>query len=151
LIFYDNGNSEAKDEALKKHCESHQPTVLVAQSMQEGLDLHDGLSRFQVILKIPFPYLGDEYVKQRKKLNPPWFEWQTALKLMQASGRSVRSERDWAYTYVLDRDFARFVKRADAILPRWWKDAINWEPRKNPPKKPAGSVGDQGSASAKNG
>jgi hypothetical protein len=60
LIFYDNGDTEAKDEALRKHCESAQPTVLVAQSMQEGLNLRDDLSRFQAILKIPFPYLGDE-------------------------------------------------------------------------------------------
>jgi ATP-dependent DNA helicase DinG len=81
LIFYDYGNSEVKDEALKKHRESLLPTVLVAQSMQEGLDLHHGLSRFQVILVIPFPYLGNEYIKQRKMLNPGWYEWQTALRV----------------------------------------------------------------------
>ncbi len=149
LIFYDNGDTEAKDGALRKHCESAQPTVLVAQSMQEGLNLRDDLSRFQAILKIPFPYLSDEYVKEKKRLHPGWYVWQTALKLMQASGRSVRSQEDWAYTYVFDQDFAGFVKRAHAILPRWWKNAINWEPRKNPPKKPAASVKDKGSLSAK--
>jgi ATP-dependent DNA helicase DinG len=149
LIFYDNGNSQARDQALNKHCANHEPTVLVAQSMQEGLDLRDSLSRFQIILKVPFPFLGDEYIKRKKNLNRGWYDWQTALKLMQASGRSIRSGEDWAYTYVLDQDFAPFVKRAYAILPRWWKDAINWEPRKNLPKKPAGSVKNQTSIDAK--
>jgi ATP-dependent DNA helicase DinG len=117
LIFYDNGDSEEKEKALRRHCETKEPTVLVAQSMHEGLDLKGELSRFQVILKVPYPYLGDRYVQKRNTLNPAWFTWQTALKLVQASGRSIRSEDDWAWTYVFDSDFKTFIKRAKAILP----------------------------------
>lgn len=140
LIYYDNGDSKEKEEALKRHCESREPTVLVAQSMQEGLDLSGELSRFQVILKVPYPYLGDRYVQERNKRSPAWFTWQTALRLVQASGRSIRSEDDWAWTYVFDSDFKTLVGRAKAILPKWWVEAINWQPVKSSLKRPAGSL-----------
>ena len=35
--------------------------------MQEGVDLKGDCSRFQVICKIPYPYLGDKWVKARMK------------------------------------------------------------------------------------
>lgn len=140
LIYYGNGDSDEKQEALRRHCESKEPTVLVAQSMHEGLDLRGELSRFQVILKVPYPYLGDLYVQKRNKLNPGWFTWQTALKLVQASGRSIRSEDDWAWTYVLDSDFKTLIARARAILPKWWVEAINWQPVRTSLKMPAGSL-----------
>jgi Helicase C-terminal domain len=63
------------------------------------------------------------------KLDPAWYQWRTALTLVQATGRSVRSSSDYAITYILDADFARFIAKNRKCLPRWWLDAI--ELRKN--------------------
>jgi Rad3-related DNA helicase len=126
LITYDD--SKDRERALEAHRSSPLPTVLLSPGMSEGLDLKDDLSRFQVICKIPYPYL-DEYTKSRMKLDPAWYQWRTALTLVQATGRSVRSSSDYAITYILDADFARFIAKNRKCLPRWWLDAI--ELRKN--------------------
>jgi ATP-dependent DNA helicase DinG len=131
LLTYEG--SEEKDATIVSHSESAEPTVLLAQGMAEGLDLKDDLSRFQVILKVPYPYLGNKYIKERMEIDYAWFIWLTALKLIQSTGRSIRSRDDYAETYVLDSDFKTFVGRARNILPQWWYESIVWEPKKKLP------------------
>jgi ATP-dependent DNA helicase DinG len=45
-----------RDEIIAKHVK---PTVLISPSLYMGLDLKDDLTRFQIIIKVPYPYLGD--------------------------------------------------------------------------------------------
>lgn len=120
-------DSNGRDEALEKHIASPYPTVLLTPSMTEGIDLYDELSRWQVICKIPYPYLGDPQVARRKDLDPAWYDWRTCLTVVQAYGRSVRSRDDFAVTYVLDADFPAFVKRQQRRLPGWFLEAITSE------------------------
>jgi ATP-dependent DNA helicase DinG len=116
--------SDGREAALDKHTRSIQPTVLLTPSMTEGIDLADDLSRWQVICKIPYPYLGDPQVAKRKDIDAAWYDWKTCLTVVQAYGRSIRSADDYAVTYVLDADFATFVKRQEKRLPRWFLEAI---------------------------
>lgn len=104
-IFHDDTN---RDAALQHHLTSHKPTVLFSPSMIEGIDLKDNLSRFQIICKIPFPNFYDPWVKKRTERDPRWYAWITAAKIAQAVGRSVRNERDWAETYILDACWEKF-------------------------------------------
>ncbi|MGB6594556.1 MAG: helicase C-terminal domain-containing protein [Candidatus Nitrosopolaris sp.] len=53
-----------------------------------------------------------------------WYIWQTALKLVQGYGRSIRSKEDWAKTYVLDSAFGLFLEKNKNILPDWFTQAI---------------------------
>ena len=87
---------------------SKEATVLLSPSMTEGVDLKEDLSRFQIICKVPFPYLGDKLV--RKKMNKWywWYDLQTAKTIIQSVGRSIRSESDSAVTYILDSSWERF-------------------------------------------
>jgi Rad3-related DNA helicase len=48
-----------RDEVITKHVNSTEPTVLISPSLYMGLDLKDDRSRFQIIIKVPYPYLGD--------------------------------------------------------------------------------------------
>jgi len=89
-----------------------------------GLDLKDDLSRFQIIAKVPYPDLGDRWTDAKRKASKQWYTWQTALRLVQGYGRSVRSKDDWAKTYVLDSGFENFVKKNKNILPDWFTEAI---------------------------
>jgi ATP-dependent DNA helicase DinG len=89
-----------------------------------GLDLKDDLSRFQIIIKVPYPYLGDRWIDAKRKLSRQWYIWQTGLRLIQGYGRSVRSKQDWAKTYVLDSAFAPFVRKNGNIFPDWFTQAI---------------------------
>ena len=58
-------NSENRDKVLWRHINSKEPTVLISPSMSEGVDLKDDAGRFQIICKIPYPYLGDKLVRKR--------------------------------------------------------------------------------------
>ena len=118
-------SSDGRDAALDKHVTSRDPTVLLTPSMTEGIDLADDLSRWQVICKIPYPYLGDPQVKRRKELDAPWYDWRTCLTVVQAYGRSVRSSDDFAVTYILDADFPAFLKRQRKRLPGWFLEAVH--------------------------
>ena len=118
-------SSDGRDAALEKHTTSRDPTVLLTPSMTEGIDLADDLSRWQVICKIPYPYLGDPQVKRRKEIDAAWYDWRTCLTVVQAYGRSVRSADDFAVTYVLDADFPAFLKRQKKRLPGWFLEAVH--------------------------
>jgi ATP-dependent DNA helicase DinG len=113
-----------RDEVIKEHSESKKPTVLISPSLHTGLDLKDHLSRFQIITKVPYPNIADKWTSEKRKINKEWYYWQTALRLVQAYGRSIRSKDDWAKTYVLDSAFNYFVKVNHNILPKWFHSAI---------------------------
>jgi ATP-dependent DNA helicase DinG len=91
------------------------PTVLISPSLHTGLDLKDELSRFQIITKVRYPNKSDRWTNAKRNKDTEWYYWQTALKLIQAYGRSVRSKDDWAKTYILDSAFGYFVKRNKSV------------------------------------
>lgn len=109
---------------MEQHVSNDSPTVLLSPSMTEGVDLKEDASRFQVIVKMPFPYLGDVITKKRMEIYKGYYDMQTALTLVQAYGRSVRSESDWAHTYILDGQFINFFNRAHHMFPSWFREAI---------------------------
>jgi ATP-dependent DNA helicase DinG len=124
IITHDSTKG-SREAAQAQHIASAQPTVLISPSMTEGLDLKEELSRFQIICKVPYPAL-DPYTRARKDRDAGWYQWQTALKLVQATGRSVRSKTDKAHTYILDSDFAKFIQMNNRRLPKYWVDSIIW-------------------------
>jgi ATP-dependent DNA helicase DinG len=130
VITHGPGGAEA---AIERHRNAADFTVLCSPAMTEGIDLHDDLSRFQVIVKVPYPNIQDPYVAQRKTLDRRWYVWQTAVKLIQATGRSVRSAKDFADTYIVDSDFAQFRERNPGLLPDWWLEAVFDVEERKPP------------------
>lgn len=118
-----HADSASKESMLRMH-EGSKDSVIVSPSMHEGWDGKDDLSRFQVLLKMPFPSLGDAAVKTRMERDDRWYANLVAQKLMQFSGRSVRSETDYAATYILDGAFKSWYHRWKKIIPQYWKDAV---------------------------
>lgn len=121
FLLHDSSN---RIEVYNFHLNSTNPTILLSPSFTEGIDLVDELSRFQIIVKVPYPYLGDEFIKEKMKRVPGWYEWETCRTIIQASGRSVRNNTDYCITYILDSDFDRFYKNNSHLFPTWYKDAI---------------------------
>ena len=116
--------SENRDEVLKKHERSKKPSVLLSPSMSEGVDLKGELSRFQIIVKIPYPYLGDPLVRKRMNKWDDWYPLQTAKLIVQSAGRSIRSSDDSAVTYILDQDWNRFYNKNSNIFPRSFRESL---------------------------
>lgn len=114
----------------EKHLKSHSPTILVSSSMIDGVDLYGDLSKFQVIVKLPFLSLGDRRVSLKTKTYNGWYLTQTWMRLIQSSGRSIRSEEDVADTYVLDKAWGWNYKQAKdkGILPHQFIERIGKNP-----------------------
>jgi Rad3-related DNA helicase len=121
LIFHD---SHDREEALKKHLTSKEPTVLVSPSMAEGVDLRDDLARFQILMKVPYPSLGDKLVRKRMHRWSWWYPMQTVKTIVQAVGRAIRSETDHAATYILDADWRRFYGQHKELFPDAFRAAL---------------------------
>jgi ATP-dependent DNA helicase DinG len=113
-----------REEVIAEHINSAKPTVLISPSLNTGIDLKHELSRFQIITKVPYPNLADRWINAKRDLDEEWYYWQTALKLEQAYGRSIRSKEDWAMTYVFDSGFGHFVNKNRNLFPDWFRQAI---------------------------
>lgn len=117
-------SSDGRDATLNRHLTSPEPTILLTPSMTEGIDLADDRARWQVLCKVPYPYLGDKQVAARMERDRDWYDWRTTLAVVQAYGRSVRSQDDYAVTYLLDADFSNFIRRQQRRLPPWFLEAL---------------------------
>lgn len=125
LITYTN--STARNVAIEKFRNTNS-AVLLAPSLDRGVDFKDDDCRVVVVAKVPFPNLGDSQVSAR--LHGPggksWYAVQTVRSLVQMTGRGVRSESDWCVTYILDRQFTTNVwKNNRRLFPAWWREAVD--------------------------
>lgn len=113
----------SNQELLEIHDEKTN-SVLLSPSMMEGVDLHDDLSGFQVIIKLPWSNLGDLRIRVKSNLDEDWYANKMWLSILQASGRSTRHENDTSVTYILDSNFKFFYSQWKHKLPSWFKDRL---------------------------
>jgi len=105
IIQHNKGEKLSEVLNAFKKCKGN--AVLITPSGFEGLDLPGDLSRFQIILKAPFGSLGEERMKYILNNYPDMYSLLTLMKIVQATGRSVRSKDDYAKTYILDSNAER--------------------------------------------
>ena len=106
--------------------------IVLAPSLDRGIDLAGDACRVQIIAKCPYPYLGDRQVSARLygtgRAGQVWYNVQTVRTIVQMCGRAVRNREDWAVTYVLDRSFrTNLFNKARGLFPKWWMEALRWE------------------------
>lgn len=122
--FLNQRDFNNKTKMLKQHARS-EDSVIIAPAMHEGVDLVDSLSRFQIICKVPFAnFFDNQQLARRVEIDRRYYLWLTALKLVQSYGRSVRSDTDYAATYILDESIYRFIDDCKTMLPGWFLEAI---------------------------
>jgi len=126
LIDHNSVNREYK---LRQFEKSEEFKVLVSPSMSEGVDLPYEKCQFQVIYKIPFPYLGDRQVNQRRLKDPKWYAYKTVMTLVQAYGRGMRAEDDYCETYILDGNIRMLFSNRlyKPLIPEFFMDAVQRE------------------------
>lgn len=122
LLIHDSTN---KNQVLKQFYAS-KDKVLVSPSSQEGLNLQDDLSRWQVLIKVPYLSLGDKQIKRRMEIDSDWYAYQAVLAIIQSTGRSCRSEIDWCKTYMLDGNFERLYEFNEELFTSDFKESIVW-------------------------
>lgn len=92
--------------------------VLISPAMFEGIDLPGDLSRFQILVKAPFPSLADKRMKYILDHHSNIYSGITIMKIVQGAGRSVRSATDHATTYCMDLNGQRLFTSSTNI----WKN-----------------------------
>lgn len=101
------------------------PKLLISPSVTEGLDLKDDKGRFAIFAKVPYPYMGDAWVKKRMSLSNTWYMMQALIAIIQGGGRVVRSKDDWGDVYILDSAWENLYRRAKFMIPKWWKESYH--------------------------
>ncbi len=121
-----NKDGKTQDEVISEHASD--PTgVLLSSSLWEGVDLKDDLSRFQIIAKVPYPNYKEKRTKAKMDKFPTWYTSQTLTKLLQGFGRSIRSNDDWAKTYVLDTAVNNVFFKGQQMIPKAYYDVLGME------------------------
>lgn len=119
FIKYDS--SREKDEAIEELKESENG-IIVAYSLEEGLDLPNDDLRFQILLKCPYPNLGDKQIKARANNDYRWYQIETIRKFVQTIGRGMRNKDDYCTNYVIDSSFKDIIR--NKYCPKYIKDSI---------------------------
>lgn len=98
--------------------------ILLSPSMMEGVDLHDDLCRWQVLVKVPYAYVGDSRVSYllNERNDWEWYNETAMMDVMQSVGRAVRGPDDYASYYVLDQAFEKLMAKVDT--PDWFDSAV---------------------------
>lgn len=119
-----------RDRALQEYLRT-EGSILVAPSVDRGIDLPGEACRVQVIAKVPYPNLGDKQIAARVygggRQGQNWFNMETVSTIVQMTGRAVRSREDWAVCYVLDKQFLSLWSKARGLFPAYWRDGLVWE------------------------
>jgi len=121
-----NQDGKTQDEIISEHA-ADPIGVLLSSSLWEGVDLKDDLSRFQIIAKVPYPNYTEKRTKAKMSKFPTWYTSQTLTKLLQGFGRSIRSDGDWAKTYVLDTAANNVFFKAQQMIPRAYYDVLGMD------------------------
>lgn len=124
MVTYRNA---AEREGVLEAYKAVEGSILVAPSMERGISLDDDLARCVVVLKVPYPYLGDRQVNARvhSRGGDTWYRSETIAALAQACGRGVRTPTDWCDTYILDSEFRRLPRH---LMYRWFAEALVTDP-----------------------
>ena len=122
LIFY--SNSKEKEVAIENFLNNG--GILVGPSHFEGMNFEGDSSRFQVLMKVPYMTLADSFVAEKSKRNPMWYSWKTFLTLLQGVGRSVRNDKDWCKTYIIDGSFERFFDLNYTFFNKEFQDRLRY-------------------------
>lgn len=127
VITYGRGKGE-RETAIGEFRRSR-GSVIVAPSLDTGVDFPDNECRVQVIAKMPWPNLGDKRTSalvNSGHVGQTWFTMKTVEGIVQMCGRAVRHEKDFAVTYILDASFKKVYDENRGLFPKWFRDAVSF-------------------------
>jgi Rad3-related DNA helicase len=109
---------------VKEHALRTDDTVLVSPSLTMGLDLKGELGKWQIIIKLPYPSLGNKRVKMLFEKDPSWYKMKMFVSLIQAAGRCTRTKEDESVTYILDGLSGKIITENKDILPKHFLERL---------------------------
>ena len=112
---------QADREGSKNKFLKAKQAIFLSVNFQEGLDLKGPEYPLNIIAKVPFENIGDEFVKRRNERdNFKRYNMHAAVAVMQAAGRCTRSVDDFSESYILDSSWQGFFNRCKKLLQPWF-------------------------------
>ena len=105
LLFHGENNFEIQIEKFNKS----KDLVFVTDSIDESLEFPDYQCRFQIFLNQPVAAWGAR-PKRKDNLESHWYDYRTAVNLIQKLQRAVRTNDDFCTNYMLDEKFSMFIQ-----------------------------------------
>jgi len=103
--------------------------IFISPAATEGVDLYEDKCRWQVLLKVPFAYMGDSRVNYLvfEENEWSWYYENATIDIIQSVGRAVRGPEpsEAASYYVLDSKFTSVMNRTSP--PDYFMDAVTFE------------------------
>jgi len=113
-----------REEKLQEWMQSR-GKVFVSVAFNEGQDWKYDVCDAQILLKVPFPDLGDKRIARRLDMGyRDWYDNQAMLEVVQAYGRAIRAEDDKARFYIIDSSFNRLLNNRWNETPEWFREAL---------------------------
>lgn len=95
--------------------------IMLSVYFTEGLDLKGPDYPMNLIAKLPFENIKDEFVAARNELDGGRrYNMNVAVAVMQAAGRCTRSITDYSETYILDKSWQGFLNRNKRLFQPWF-------------------------------
>ena len=123
-ILFNIDTSQRDDILNKFKLQSNLPKILISCSFFEGVNLSADIARYSVVFKVPYKSLASKYVKAALTTNNTLYKIWALTDIIQAVGRSVRSEDDWAEAYIFDGSCAQLFKQNKTLIPKWFWESI---------------------------
>lgn len=111
-------------EKLSQFYASEGNSVFISPVCQQGVDFKDDRSRFQIVLRVPYPSTADDFIREKVESDFNWYNYQALVVFGQQMGRVNRSEGDYGATFLMDERFNKFISRNAGKLPKWLQQAI---------------------------
>jgi len=122
--YYWHMDKNTKADRIEEFKKNTSYKVGVFSGSYEGISLNDEISRFTIIPKVAYANLLDTVVKVRMQEHPDNYALETIATIIQASGRSTRTETDYSTIYILDSNFLRLYAQTKTFLPKYFKEAL---------------------------
>lgn len=135
-MLYNNLSTEAKQisilqenpnerELYKEMFMNSDESIFLSIKFSEGLDLKGPDYKMNILAKIPFENIKDEYVAQRNQ-NDNYLRYNTfaAVDVMQAAGRCTRTPEDFSETWILDESWKGLLNRNRKKFEPWFVAAL---------------------------
>lgn len=99
--------------------------IFLSVAFEQGLNLEGPEYPMNVICKVPFPNLGDEWIQARNSFdNWYYYNLATIIQVEQACGRTTRNPTDMSETHILDASFGSLYNRTKSFWMPWFKEAL---------------------------
>lgn len=114
-------NQKDREGSKAKFLNAKDDTIFLSVAFEEGLDLKGPDYPLNIIAKLNFENISDEFIQARNDRDKyRRYNTNTAIATMQAAGRCTRTPKDYSKTYILDSSWQGFFTRCRKLFQPWF-------------------------------